>query len=150
MAYGLRFYHKSRSLGSVFDWFVPDQDCPSAPNDRGTVLFRDIIETPNGNTFIYDKGKRKEWDITFEDISTLSKDRLEFIEGGWLGSLAVTMIFFGTSVIGTNESAGSMSSAGQLWGTGYVKFDGKPKETEYNMWTLKLSIIEFGANQSFT
>lgn len=151
MAYGLRFYHKSRSLGSVFDWFVPDADSPSAPNKRGTRISRDIIETPFGNTFLYDKGgKHKEWELTFEDISTLSKDRLEFLQAGWLGSLAITMVFFGTSVIGTSESAGSMNTAGQLWGTAFVEISDLPDETAFNLWSLKIKLTEFGPNQVFT
>lgn len=151
MSYGLRLYHKSLTLGSVFDWFIPPEDSPSAPNKRGTVTFRDDIDTPFGNSFNYEKGKRKEWQLKFEDISSTSKDRLEFINAGWLGSRAITMIFFGTSVVGTNESAGSMSSAGQLWGTGYLRITGDlPEETAFNLWTLDIKLTEYGPNQSFS
>lgn len=149
MGYGLRFYHKSLTLGTVLDWFVPDQDMPNAPNKRGTRIFRDIIETPFGNTFLYDKGKRKEWDLEFSDIQTLSKGYLEFLESGWLQKRAITVIFFGTSVIGTNESAGSMATAGQLWGTGFIQLTDLPAESAFNLWNVNIKIIEFGTNQSF-
>ena len=91
MPYGLRFVTYSQNLGSRFDWFVPDCDMPESSNKRGYKVNQSIIETPFGNTFIYDMGKRKKWSLQFRDITTLSKDRLEHCYCGWLGSRQITM-----------------------------------------------------------
>jgi hypothetical protein len=148
--YGLRLRTYSRSLGSTFDWFVPDNDMPDAPNARGYEVFRDIHTTPSGNTYLYDKGKIKKWELQFSDISTISKDRLEHIAYGWMDSQQVTMVYFGTSVIGTTETVGSMETAGQLWGTGWCEIDNIPQETAMDLWNMKLTIHQFGSDQVFT
>jgi len=150
MPYGLRLRTWSQSLGSAFDWFVPDESMPEAPNPRGHKIFRDIIETPSGNTFLYDKGKIKFWRLTFRDIKTLDKERFEHVAHGWIGSKQITMVYFGTSVIGTVESPGSMSTAGQLWGTGYITLLSEPEEVDMDFWNVELSITQFGSSQSFS
>lgn len=150
MSYGLRFRTYSQSLGSSFDWFMPDQDMPNESNPRGYLVGRDILTTNRGNDFLYDKYRKKQWKLVFQDIQTISKERLEFCESGWLGSRQITMVYFGTSVIGTSESPGSMSSAGQLWGTGYLSLDKIPEETAADLWDVNLTVTEFGPDQSFT
>src|SRR5207302_9777802 len=95
----------------------------SAPNSRGFLIGRDILTTPRGNDYLYDKFKKKEWNLLFEDVTTLTKSFIEHIAYGWLGSQQITVAFFGTSVIGTVETPGSMAAADQLYGTGYLTFD---------------------------
>jgi len=148
MAVGLRFRTYSIELGTSCDWFVPDGDMPDSENTRGTAIFRDIVTTPYGNTFIYDKGQRGEWKLNFKDISTASKNRIEFVESGWLGFRQITMVYFGTNVTGTTQSVGTYE-ASQIWGTGYVELSGRPVETDYNMWSVEMQINEFGPDQTF-
>jgi hypothetical protein len=121
---------------------------PDSENTRGTVLYRDIHTTPSGNTFIYDKGDRREWKLSFKDISTASKERIEFAVGGWFGHRQITMVYFGTNVTGTTQSVGTYE-ASQIWGTGYLELPSLPMETDYNMWSLDLQINEFGPDQTF-
>jgi hypothetical protein len=150
MGYGLRLRTYSLTLGSAFDFFVPDRDMPTDKSPRGYNIGRDILTTPRGNSYLYDKFRKKQWKLTFEDITTLTKNSLEHIESGWLGSRQITMVYWGTSVIGTVETPGSMATAGQLWGTGYVTIDKIPEEAALDQWNLSLTIDEFGPDQSFT
>lgn len=146
---GLRFRTVNQTTGSVCDWFVPDADMPEAPNTRGYEVFRDVNITPAGNTYLYDKSRLKRWELQFLDISTRSKNFLEHVSHGWIGSMQITMVYFGSSVIGTTESAGSMSAAGQLWGTGWVEQNGLPNESASDLWNFNAIIHEFGPDQSF-
>jgi hypothetical protein len=149
--YGLRFRCNVLQLGTLFDWFVPDQDMPDTPNERGYKVFQDVHTTPSGNTFIYDKSRVRSWKLTFDNVSTLSKDRIEHIVTGWLGQQKVTSVYFGTSVIGTTESCGSMASAGQLFGTGFFTFTKLPSEGDLaDMWNFEIQFTEFGPNQVFS
>jgi hypothetical protein len=150
MAYGLRFHTIARNIGSSMSWYVPQADMPDEKNSRGTQLFEDRIETSSGNTFIYHKGKRKVWTMSFSSVSSDSMRKLEHVCGGW-GSLSqITVICFGTSVIGTNESMGSMSLAGQVWGTGFARMEAEPTEDQFDMWSASVKFTEFGQDQSFT
>lgn len=148
--FGLRFRTYSMSLGSAHDWFVPDQDMPDAMNSRGTEVFRDIHTTPSGNTYLYDKGKRKRWDMSFQDMTTLGMTNLQHCVSGWLGSRQITQVYYGTSVIGTLESPGSMSSAGQLWGTCWLDMPKIAQEVAFDLWNADITITEFGGDQIFT
>ena len=148
---GLRFHSIAQSLGTSFSWYVSTADMPDAPNERGNEVFEDLIETPSGNTFIYSKGRRKSWKMDFVAISTDAKDKLEHVVSGWYNQKQITAVAYGSSVIGTLESMGSMNSVGQIWGTGYVRWSGGlPKETAYDMWNCSIQITEFGPDQSFT
>ena len=121
----------------------------SDKNERGYELFEDVLQTPTGNHWIYAKGRIKTWALSFEDISTRSKNHLEHMCVGWYDQQQITMVYYGTSVIGTAESPGSMLTAGQLWGTGFMRFTTKPRETAFDLWTFDTFVTEFGTNQSF-
>lgn len=147
--YGLRFRSVAQSLGSVFDWFVPDYDMPDYPTERGYAEFRDVLTTPSGNTFIYDKSRIKKWNLIFSDITELSVRNLQHLANGWLGKKQITMVYFGTNVTGTTQSVGTYS-AGQLWGTGFLLMQGLPKEKDVNLWDVTIELTEFGTGQIFT
>lgn len=149
MAYGLRFRTTSVQIGTSCDFYLPTGDMPSDQNERGYEIFEDQLTSVAGNTWLYAKGRRKIWALTFEDISTRSKEFMEHIAGGWFDKQQVTIVYFGTSVIGTTETPGSMATAGQLWGTGFVRFTSKPRETAFDLWSFDIFITEFGTNQSF-
>lgn len=149
MALGLRFRTTSLSLGSVFDYFVPDEDMPDEGNPRGFNLVEDIHETHHGNTFLYEKSKLKEWRLSFSDIQTITKEAIEHIAGGWFGKQQVTIVYFGSHVSGTTQSPGTYT-ASQIWGTGYCRLDGIPRENSFDLWTFGLIIKQFGTNQAFT
>lgn len=148
--YGIRLRSVAQSIGSVFDFFIPYADMPEADNPRGYDIFEDIIETPYGNTYLYSKGKRKRWQLSFQQITPRTKDALEHIAHGWLTQKQVTIVFFGTSVTGTATPPGSLQNAGQLWGTGFVRITGLPREVDVDLWNLELQITEFGTSQAFT
>ena len=151
MALGLRFRAWSQSLGTAFDWLVPDEDMPDASNKRGYKVFRDELTTKRGNTWLYDGGRVKEWQLKFLDISTTTKERLEFLESGWLGSRQIVTVYWGSSVpAGTNTTVGSIASVGQCWGTGYVSLNSLPEESDTDLWNVEMTIKEFGPDQSFT
>jgi len=150
MSIGLRFHTISQSLGSSCSFFVPSADMPSEPNERGYREWGYMPETPTGNTFDYRTGRTKQWSIDFEDITTLTKEFVQHCCNGWIGSKQITIVAYGSSVIGTAESMASMASVGQIWGTGYLKMKNLPKETAMDLWTFSIDINEFGPNQQFT
>jgi len=146
--YGLRFRTASLGLGTVCDFFVPDEDMPAEKNTRGYEVFREDTVTPNGNTFTYDKGKTKTWKLNFEAISTRTKNLIEHCDHGWMGEQQVTVVFFGTEVTGTTQSPGTYSSS-QIWGTGYIRLSAPPDEVMFDAWDFEITIKQFGTNQSF-
>lgn len=149
--YGLRFHTISISLGTSLSFFVPDEDMPIDQNERGYELLEDIIETGRGNKFIYEKGEYRQWHLIFEAVSERTKSHIEHCVRGWRGSQQITVVAFGTSVIGTSESMASMATAGQIYGTGYLRItSGKPKERMLDMWDFEVLWTEFGPDQSFT
>lgn len=150
MSYGLRFRSVSQSLGSTFDWFVPDSDMPDIDNTRGKNIYRDVIVGPTGNTFLYDKGKTKKWKLNFQDVSPLAMNSVDHCCSGWLGQKQITIIYFGTVTDGTAVyTPAQLASAGQCWGTGYFTMVNEPQELGLDLWTFSIEINEFGPNQVF-
>jgi hypothetical protein len=147
MSYGLRFRTVSQSLGTSLDFFVPEADFPVENNARGYNVYRDKLVAPNGNTWLYDKGKTKHWSVSFEDVTTNTKEIMEHICLGWLCKKQVTVVFWGTNVTGTTQSCGTYE-AGMIWGTGYLEMT-EPKERIADMWSFDVEINEFGTNQVF-
>jgi len=146
---GLRMRSISLTLGTSFDYFFPDEDMPDEVNDRGYDIFEDIHTTPTGNTYMYEKGKRKVWGLEFKDISSVTKNALEHMTHGWQKKKQITVVYFGTHVTGTNQSPGTYSSS-QIWGTGFVRLNGLPKESAFDLWNTTIIIREFGPDQNFT
>lgn len=149
MGYGLRFHSISQSLGSSFSYFVQDEDMPNEDTERGYDVFEDIYETKFGNTFQYQHARKLGWTLNFQDVSRTCKDNVEHCCSGWIGSKQITVLAFGTSVIGTAESMGSMASAGQIIGTGYMRMTGKPRETGFDLWNFTIQWKQFGPDQVF-
>ncbi len=149
MSNGLRFHSISQSLGTSFSWFVPSADMPVEQNTRGYDVYRDELTTPRGNTWLYDKGKRRTWTLDWQMVTTDTKMKCEHIFCGWLGSRQICVVAYGSSVIGTTESMASMASVGQIWATCFVKMS-KPKESVFDLWDFTMDLIEFGQDQSFT
>ena len=145
MPYGLRVFHQAN--GTNIDFFFPDEDMPSDKNTRGYKVFRDDITTPNGNTFIYEMGKIKSWNLDFEAISTRTKEMLELFDYGWLGMRPYSAIYFGTNVTGTLQGKGTYE-ASQIWGTGYIRVTSRPVEIMFDAWDISIEINQFGTNQS--
>ena len=148
--YGIRFHTVSLSLGSSMSWFLPTADMPDENSPRGYDVFQDIKITPTGNKFLYDHARTKAWEFTFLDITTDSKEKLEHLCHGWIGSQQITVIAFGTSVIGTSESMASMASAGQIYGTGFCQQSERPRESALDLWNFKMLWMEAGPDQSFS
>lgn len=150
MSIGLRFYTKSMTLGTYTDWLVPDEDMPNYPVEFGYDVHRNVLSTPEGNSYLYDRGKTKNCKFIFEDIVPLSKTWLEHICHGWVGSRQVTILFFGSSVWSTTTTPGSLNSVDQCIGTGYCTIVGRPQEGNMDLWTLEVEWTQFGPNQIFS
>jgi len=88
--------------------------------------------------------------MSFFDISTRTKESLEHITHGWIGSKQITVLAFGSSVIGTSESMASMASVGQIFGTGWVDILDVPIETALDLWNINIEWTQFGVDQQFT
>jgi hypothetical protein len=142
----LRFLTKSQSLGTSMDWYCPNEDDPNDKNTPITLLHEDIITTPFGNSFLYEKGKTKEWTLEFESITNDSMNKLDHICSGWYGKQQVTILYFGTNVTGTTQSIGTYE-ASQLWGTGFCRM--VSRQGVLDMWNCTLKITQFGTNQVF-
>lgn len=144
----MRIITRSLSLGSSCDWFIPEQDMPSSNNSPYEKLFEDIITTPFGNSFLYEKGKINAWQLNFESITTQSYNLLKHICNGWHGLQQVTTLFYGSHVTGTNQSAGTYS-ASQIWGTGFCRMS-NVSEVISDSWNCTIEITQFGSNQHFS
>src|SRR5882672_7752541 len=145
MGFGIRLRSVSQTLGSTFDWFIPDDgSMPDQENPRGYLIGRDLIVTPSGNTYMYDKYRIKQWQLNFRDIPTLSKNSLEHITSGWIGQKQIVIVFAGSSVTGTTIAPGSLASVNQCWGTGYAEFTSLPKETVLDLWDCDFQLTQFG------
>jgi len=148
MSLGLRIRTISLGLGTNLDYFFPNYDMPDEVNERGYEAFEDVYTTPNGNAYIYGKGRIKTWDLHFRDVTSRTKDFLEHMASGWLTEQQISVIFFGSHVTGTTQSPGTYT-ASQIWGTAYIRIS-KPKETAYDLWDIDANIREFGPDQSFS
>lgn len=142
--YGLRVFHQAN--GTNIDFFFPDEDMPNEKNTRGYQIFRDDMTTPNGNTFVYEKGKIKSWQLDFEAISTPTKEMLERFDYGFLRQRPFSTVYFGTNVTGTTQGRGTYE-ASQVWGTGYIRITSGPTESMFDAWDMSITIKEFGTNQ---
>jgi hypothetical protein len=147
--YGLRFYTKSITLGTTFDFFVPDSDMPEAKNSRGNELIEDVNVTPFGNTWLYEKGKIGKWKQTYDNVTTQSMLAITHCVEGWYKQQQITIVAFGTLVSGTATPLGSLESIGQIWGTCYLRFSKPPEEEILDLWNFDLEITKFGTNQIF-
>ena len=148
--YGIRFHTVSLSIGSSMSFFLPTEDMPDERSPRGYEVFQDVTTTPTGNSFLYGFGRIKTWEMSFLDISTDTKEKLEHICHGWIGSQQITILAFGTSVIGTTETMASMASAGQIYGTGFCQQLDQPIETALDLWNFRLLWTQFGPDQTFS
>jgi hypothetical protein len=136
------------TLGSTYDFFVPDGDMPDENNSRGYTVSRDINTTYGGNTFVYEKSKIRKWSMSFNDVSTATKDSLDFIANGFFKQRPIGICYYG-SLVTAGATPSTMFTQGQCWGTCLIELDGMPKETAYGLWSFGLNLTEYGTEQAF-